>query len=117
MRTTDLVPLLVEKIGRAGPTYPPRRTDKHVPEQQAESTPEPNSTLIKGYTCVQLTLCPYLLRKYGRAGPTYPPRRTDKNVPEQQAESTPETIYTLIKAVGGLNESPNQSLQDTHAYN
>ena len=67
MRTTDLVPILVEKIGRAGPTYPPRRTDKHVPEQQAESTPEP--------------------------------------------------IYTLIKAVGGLNESPNRSLQDTHAYN
>ena len=67
MRTTDLVPILVEKIGRAGPTYPPRRTDKHVPEQQAESTPEPNST--------------------------------------------------LIKATEGLNGSPNQSLQDTHAYN
>ena len=67
MRTTDLVPILVEKIGRAGPTYPPRRTDKHVPEQQAESTPDP--------------------------------------------------IATLIKATEGLNGSPNQSLQDTHAYN
>ena len=68
MRTTDLVPILVEKIGRAGPTYPPRRAGKHVPGQQTE-------------------------------------------------DSTPEPIYTLIKAVGGLNESPNQSLQDTHAYN
>ena len=67
MRTTDLVPILVEKIGHAGPTYPPRRTGKHVPEQQAESTPEP--------------------------------------------------IYTLIKAVGGLNESPNQSPHDTRANN
>ena len=47
MRTTDLVPILVEKIGRAGPTYPPRRTDKHAPEQQAESTIEPIYTLIK----------------------------------------------------------------------
>jgi hypothetical protein len=62
-------------------------------------------------------LVPILVEKIGRAGPTYPPRRTYKHVPEQQAESTPETIYTLIKAVGGLNESPNQSLQDTHAYN
>ena len=67
MRTTDLVPILVDKIGRAGPTYPPRRTDKHAPEQQAESTIRP--------------------------------------------------IYTLIKAVGGLNESPILSVQDTHAYN
>ena len=67
MRTTDLVPILVDKIGRVGPTYPPRRTDKHAPEQQAESTIEP--------------------------------------------------IYTLIKAVKDLNESPNRSLQDTHAYN
>ena len=47
MRITDLVPILVEKIGRAGPTYPPRRTDKNVPEQQAESTPETIYTLIK----------------------------------------------------------------------
>ena len=62
-------------------------------------------------------LVPILVEKIGRAGPTYPPRRTDKHVPEQQAESTPETIYTLIKAVGGLNESPSQFLQDTHAYN
>ena len=62
-------------------------------------------------------LVPILVEKNGRAGPTYPPRRTDKHVAEQQAESTPETIYTLIKAVGGLNERPNQSLQDTHAYN
>ena len=62
-------------------------------------------------------LVPILVEKIGRAGPTYPPRRTYKHVPEQQAESTPETIYTLIKAVGGLNERPNQSLQDTHAYN
>ena len=62
-------------------------------------------------------LVPILVEKIGRAGPTYPPRRTDKQVPEQQAESTPETIYTLIKAAGGLNESPNQSLQVTHAYN
>ena len=67
MRTTDLVPILVEKIGRAGPTYPPRRIDKHVPEQQAESTSEP--------------------------------------------------IYTLIKAVGGLNESPNQTLHEAHVFN
>ena len=52
MRTTDLVPILVEKIGRAGPTYPPRRTDKHVPEQQAESTPEPIYTLIKAVGCL-----------------------------------------------------------------
>ena len=58
-----------------------------------------------------------LVQKIGRAGPTYPPRRTDKHAPEQQAESTPETIYTLIKAVGGLNESPNQSLHAAHAYN
>ena len=61
-------------------------------------------------------LVPILVEKIGRAGPTYPPRRKYKHVPEQQAESTPETIYTLIKAVGGLNESPNQSLQNTHAY-
>ena len=48
MRTTYLVPILVEKIGRAGPTYPPRRSDKHVPERQAaESTIEPIYTLIK----------------------------------------------------------------------
>ena len=62
-------------------------------------------------------LVPIFVEKIGRAGPTYPTRRTDKHVPEQQAESTPETIYTLIKAVGGLNKSSNQSLQDTHAYN
>ena len=62
-------------------------------------------------------LVPILVEKIGRAGPTYPPRRTDKNVPEQQAESTPETIYTLIKAVGGLNESPNQSPHNTRANN
>ncbi len=62
-------------------------------------------------------LVPILVEKIGRAGPTYPPRRTDKNVPGQKAESTPEPIYTLIKAAGGLNESPNQSLKDTHAYN
>ena len=47
MRTTDKSPILVEQIGRAGPTHPPRRTDKHVPEQQAESTPETIYTLIK----------------------------------------------------------------------
>ena len=47
MRTTDLGSILVEEIGRAGPTYPPRRTYKHVPEQQAESTPEPIYTLLK----------------------------------------------------------------------
>ena len=52
MRTTYLVPILVEKIGRAGPTYPPRRTDKHVPEQQAESTPKPILTLIKTVGCL-----------------------------------------------------------------
>ena len=74
MRTTDLVPILVEKIRRASPTYPPRRTDKHVPEQQAESTPEPIYTLIKAvgglnkspnHTMRMCTtdLVPYLLRK------------------------------------------------------
>ena len=62
-------------------------------------------------------LVPILVEKIGRAGPTYPPRRTGKHVPEQKAESTPEPICTLIKAAGSLNESPNQSLHDTHAYN
>ncbi len=87
------------------------------PGSPDEPTVVQTTTLTKPYTihCARPTPCTNVLRKWPLCL-IHVTSGAEGSAPEQHTTSPTETNFDLPLAVSGSNESPNQTLHNSHAY-